>query len=224
MLITEGLLAAFPTFDDLPLNKSNESTIRSLRMAAEGPPRNLLLHGKWGTGKTTLAELLVRWRYFSQGNTEIGPYLIDCSNGPDLDRLAAHWQPNWAPLYGVKEEWYVIDEVSRLRPKQMDQLVGITGRRYNWPRHFILTTNNLSKVDGAIQSRCPPFEIDAPTPAEYLGLAQKRLLAEGVTLDDARVLKYLLAEMTGDMRDTELKLKTIIWKCKAQQRGSIVVP
>jgi replication-associated recombination protein RarA len=222
MLITPGLIEAFPTFNDLPLNQSNQNAISTFRMVAAGRPQNILLHGSYGTGKTTLAELLVRWSYGSQGNDTLGPYFIDCSAGLDLDHLQAP-QTNWANFYGVKEEWYVLDEVARLRSKDMQALIGII-KPYPCPRHFILTANDLSKVDRALHSRCELLEIIAPTAPEYLGYAQKRLRAEGVTLADADVLKYLEAGMTGDLRDTERKLDKIIWKYKGPQPGPIIVP
>jgi hypothetical protein len=224
-MTAQQLIAAFPTFNDLPLNQSNKRTIRILSDVAKGHARNLLLHGEPGSGKTALAELLPRWSYRGQGNSTIGPpVFMDCSVGFNFKRLK-YPQLSWAAFFGVKEEWFAIDEVDKLaNRKHMTALHGFLGP-YPEPRFFILTANTLSRIPDGVIKRCEVLEIVAPAPTEYLVYAQSRLRAGGAMLADAPVLTFLETEMrNGDLRHVERRLDDIVIAMNTTEPMSIVVP
>jgi DNA polymerase III delta prime subunit len=222
-MTAQQLIATFPTFGDLPLNRSNTKTIRILRAVAQGRPRNLLLRGKYGHGKTALAELLPRWSYASQGNSLLQPNFLDCSAGLNLALLNKE-QTTWAQFFGVKEEWFILDEIDKVTTKKHKNAVLGVLRPYDPPRYFILTANDLKQVHRGVLSRCDVLEIVAPTPADYLPYAQSRLKAEGVILTDAHILGFLQSVMNGDMRHVERNLDDVVIAINALDPGSCVVP
>lgn len=202
------LLRAFPTFDDLPLNRANGTTFRTLQAVANGTPRNLLLYGAHGSGKTTLAQLLPEYSYQSQA-VDFEPVFFDCSDSLDLRRLKQP-QTSWAAHCGAKEEWYILDEADKIANQKQIALLGLI-KNYIFPRYFILTANDLNAVHAGIRSRCQPLEIKAPTAADYLVLAQSRLRSKGLALADNAVLTYLQSAMaTGDIRQVERALEDVI--------------
>ena len=222
-MTAQQLIAAFPTFNELPLNQSNKRTIRILRAVTQGRPRNLLLWGKYGHGKTALAELLPRLSYASQGNSSLQPNFLDCTGGLNLALLNKQ-QTTWAQFFGVKEEWFILDEIDKVTTKKHKNAVLGVLRPYDPPRFFILTANDLKQVHPGVPSRCDVLEIVSPTPTDYLPYAQSRLHAEGVMLADTHMLKYLQSVMNGDMRNVERRIDDVVIAFNAPDPGSCVVP
>jgi DNA polymerase III delta prime subunit len=167
--------------------------------------------------------LLPLWSYRSQGNSSLQPNFLDCTGGLNLALLNKQ-QTTWAQFFGVKEEWFILDEIDKVTTKKHKNAVLGVLRPYDPPRFFILTANDLKQVHDGVLSRCDAIEIVAPTPADYLPYAQSRLKAEGVMLADTHMLKYLQSVMNGDMRNVERKLDDVISYVNTPDPGSCVAP
>lgn len=74
--------------------------------------------------------------------------------------------------------------------------------RWKWgatTARFILTANDLSGVNDAIQSRCAKFDFQPLKKADCIPILEKICKAESLIYDTI-ALEYLLDEMHGDMR------------------------
>ena len=56
---------------------------------------------------------------------------------------------------------------------------------------FILTTNNLAKLDKGLRDRCVLIEMNAANDSEYLPLARRRMNDMNVALTDEQLLEAI---------------------------------
>ena len=143
---------------------------------------HLLLYGRAGTGKTTLAKLIVK-------NIECDYLYINASDVRRVDDLIPKVR-NFASTVGFKDMKIVIldevDYISGHSQAALRNLMEIFSRHCR----FILTCNYVERLIDPIQSRCQSFQIIPPSRSEVAQRMVKILEEEGVVyeLDDLKIL------------------------------------
>ena len=140
-----------------------------------GDVPHLLLYGKAGTGKTTLAKLIVK-------SIDCDYMVINASDENNVDTVRNKVK-NFASSMGFKK-WKVIilDEFDYMSANAQAILRNLM-ETFSAHCRFILTCNYVEKVIELIQSRCQTFQIIPPTKKDVAIQMSKILKAEGVEFD-----------------------------------------
>ena len=140
-----------------------------------GDVPHLLLYGRAGTGKTTLAKLIVK-------SVDCDYMVINASDENNVDTVRNKVK-NFASSMGFKK-WKIIilDEFDYMSPNAQAILRNLM-ETFSQHCRFILTCNYVEKVIEPIQSRCQSFQIVPPTKKDVAIQISKILGAEGVTFE-----------------------------------------
>ena len=136
---------------------------------------HLLLYGKAGTGKTTLAKLIVK-------SIECDYMIINASDERNVDTIRDKVK-GFASSMGFKK-WKVVvlDEVDYMSHLAQPMLRNIM-ETFSGHCRFILTCNYVEKVIYPLQSRCQAFQIIPPTKKDVAVQMSKILKAEEIEFD-----------------------------------------
>ena len=143
---------------------------------------HLLLYGKAGTGKTTLAKLLVK-------NIECDYIYINASDENNVDTVRTKVK-NFASTIGFKDmKIIILDECDYITPNAQAALRNLM-ETFSKHCRFILTCNYVERIIDPIQSRCQSFQIIPPSKQEVASHLYNILHDEGVDfqIDDIKVL------------------------------------
>ena len=143
---------------------------------------HLLLFGKAGTGKTTLAKLLVK-------NIECDYLYINASDENNVDTVRTKVK-NFASTIGFKDmKIIILDECDYITPNAQAALRNLM-ETFSKHCRFILTCNYVERIIDPIQSRCQSFQIIPPSKGEVAKHTHDILISENVTheMDDLKVL------------------------------------
>ena len=136
---------------------------------------HLLLYGKAGTGKTTLAKLLVK-------NIECDYMYINASDENNVDTVRTKVK-NFASTIGFKDmKIIILDECDYITPNAQAALRNLM-ETFSKHCRFILTCNYVEKIIDPIQSRCQTFQIVPPSKKEVAVQLDKILKSENVKYD-----------------------------------------
>lgn len=180
----------------------------------------ILLHGTWGTGKSTFAQLLpelIETAYSNTWNMAFGvgqmpapvpshtqTALFRCGGGLSSTTIVQKVNdyndrmPMW---HFSQHDYFVFDEVDRLTIGAQQSLRS----NMDMPRcMFFFTTNYLSKIDPAIINRCHLVEMNQiTTPSAYVPLGSAILqnmgLIYGVVSNET--LEAFATKARGSLRD-----------------------
>jgi len=154
----------------------------------------ILLFGTYGTGKTSLANLLPALIERGQTGEDLAmdADFFGCQQGHTgtavLDLVKR--QLSVVSFNKSGRHYYIFDEVDSLsKAAQAGLKTTLNSKR----AAFILTTNNISQLDRGVKDRCVLVEMNAATDADLLPLARRIAADEGVVLNDSQ----LLAAITG---------------------------
>lgn len=148
---------------------------------------SLILYGPNGTGKSTVARLLIEAIGGAFPSVETKSY-------EDLVRLNdmrgyLRQTTSTARLTTSGKHFLLLEEFDN-ETKKMETLWAAMDACGDGLM-AIITTNNLMKIHKSLRSRMTTIEFPALTPVSVLPRAQKILQAEGVQLPDDQVLHYL---------------------------------
>jgi len=148
-----------------------------------GDVPHLLLHGRAGTGKTTLAKLIVK-------SVDCDYMVINASDENNVDTVRNKVK-NFASSMGFKK-WKIIilDEFDYMSPNAQAILRNLM-ETFSQHCRFILTCNYVEKVIDPIQSRCQSFQIIPPTKKDVAVQISKILGAEGVSFEPKELVPII---------------------------------
>jgi replication factor C small subunit len=136
---------------------------------------HLLFFGKAGTGKTTLAKLIV-------SSIECDFMMINASDENNVETVRNKVK-NFASSMGFKKyKIIILDEFDYMTPQAQAILRNLME---TFSRHcrFILTCNYIEKIIEPIQSRCQTFQITPPTKKDVAIQMSKILKSESIEFD-----------------------------------------
>lgn len=140
-----------------------------------GDVPHLLLYGKAGTGKTTLAKLIVN-------SVECDYMIINASDENNVDTVRNKVK-NFASSMGFKPfKIIILDEFDYMTPNAQAILRNLM-ETFSKHCRFILTCNYVEKIIEPIQSRCQTFQIIPPTKKDVALQISKILEREGVKFE-----------------------------------------
>ena len=189
----------------------------------QGSIQNLLLHGVAGTGKTTLAKLLVK-------NIDCDYLYINASDERGIDTIREKIQP-FALSMGFNDVKIVIlDEADYLTP-QAQATLRHTIEACSSTTRFILTCNYLERIISPLQSRCQTFEIIPPSKREVWQKCKTILNDENISSSPKEVepivdahypdIRKIINTLQGSIINNEVKADH--GSLKNTQLGGLVV-
>ena len=149
----------------------------------KGSIQNLLLHGVAGTGKTTLAKLLVK-------NIDCDHLYINASDERGIDTIREKIQPFAASMGFNDVKIVILDESDYLTP-QAQATLRHTIEACSSTTRFILTCNYLERIISPLQSRCQTFEITPPSKGDVFDTLKNILANEGIETSESTSMKVI---------------------------------
>jgi len=185
-----------------------------------GGKTGILFHGTWGTGKTTLAQLLpelLETAYSGTWDISVGvgqmpapepshtqTEIFRCGGGlssTTIIQTVSNFNNRMPVWHFSQHDYFVLDEVERLTIGAQQSLRSPMGLKRCM---FFLTTNYLTKVDPGIVNRCHLIEMNQVTiPNAYVPLGQSILqnMGVGTGVVSAAALQGIAAKARGSLRD-----------------------
>ena len=140
-----------------------------------GDVPHLLFFGKAGTGKTTLAKLIVN-------SINCDYIIINASDENNVDTVRNKVK-GFASTIGFKDmKVIILDEFDYMTPNAQAILRNLM-ETFSKHCRFILTCNYVEKVIDPIQSRCQTFQIVPPTKKDVAVQISQILGKEGVSFE-----------------------------------------
>jgi len=170
-------------------------------------PGPLLLHGPFGTAKTTLIKLVADHLVPAERDFNIG---LCRGTGFTTSGQVSKEIGNFGAVmpYGCHYRVMIVDEVdSMTKPAQRELRAQID--RLGTHCLVMLTANELQDVDGGIQSRSTPVLIGRAHPTRWLPRARMIMTNEKIEISDENLLATLNAA-AGDIRQIFRNLQAVV--------------
>ena len=170
-------------------NKHLKSKVEHYISSSDLP--HLLLYGKAGTGKTTLAKLLIK-------NIECDYLYINASDENNVETVRTKVK-NFASTIGFKDmKVIILDECDYITPNAQAALRNLM-ETFSKHCRFILTCNYVERIIDPIQSLCQSFQIIPPSRNEVAKHLHNILVEENV-MDTPEDIKILVESGYPDIR------------------------
>ncbi len=169
---------------------------------------HLLLHGKAGTGKTTLAKLIVN-------TIKCDSMIINASDENNVDTVRNKVK-NFASSMGFAGfKIIILDEFDYMTPNAQAILRNLM-ETFSKHCRFILTCNYHEKIIDPIKSRCQTFAITPPT--------KKDVAIQVTRILDAEKIKYDIKNVADIISSYYPDIRRILNTCQLQSaKGELKV-
>ena len=155
-----------------------------------GVNQHYIFHGHYGTGKTSLARILIG-RYSKET-----PYLeLNCSMDTSIDVLRTEIDNfcKFTPMMETNSDikYVFLDEFERVSGNFQDAFKAFI-ERYNKNVRFIITTNHINKISDGLKSRIKQIGFDCQNIEEERFLKQeiyKKIINEVLPKEDTEIPK-----------------------------------
>ena len=197
--------------------KTLEDTIlpeRILKHIKFGVKSNLIFYGNYGTGKTSLARILIgkysKDKTFLEINSSLYTSVEILRN--DIEKFC-----KTIPMFDSEDpnKYILLDEFDRTSLSFQDGLKAFI-EQYHKNVRFILTTNHYNKISDGIKSRFTSINFDTQTPEEekqvknaiYRKIMDDVLPTEEIKLDKVNLIS-LINKKYPDIRSIFVELQNI---------------
>ncbi len=160
----------------------------------------ILLHGPYGTGKTTTARLIPELMEQARGSANAHYEIYQCAqsqNGANLiSQIGKTTELVSFNLSGF--HYTILDEVDNLTVAAQASLKAIMTGLHGI---FILTTNHISEVDKGVVNRCHVIHMMEAKPKDWLPRVKKIIIEMGANLPLDSSLIPVIRQCNGSARD-----------------------
>jgi replication factor C small subunit len=175
----------------------NDSQKRMIKgWVSDGGIPHLLFTGSAGTGKTTLAKVLIN----ELGVQDADLLFINASRDNGIDHVRRKITNFSETMAWGNFKVVLLDEADYLSPDAQAALRGVM-EQYHQSVRFILTCNYSNKIIPALQSRCQVLQIQKQDQVEFTARLAEILIAENVQFE-LDLLDTFVKANYPDMRKT----------------------
>jgi DNA polymerase III delta prime subunit len=160
----------------------------------------ILLHGNYGTGKTTTARLLPELIEVSHGGFNAYYDLYACAQGMNgvslINKISD--RTSYISLNDSGLHYSVLDEVDNLTDAAQASLKAIMDCYHGI---FIMTTNDISKIDKGVVNRSYVINMLVAQSQSWLPLVKRVITSAGATCPPDATLIPVIASCKGSGRE-----------------------
>lgn len=180
-----------------------------------GVNQHYIFHGHYGTGKTSLARILIG-RYSKET-----PYLeLNCSMDTSIDVLRTEIDNfcKFTPMMDTNSDikYVFLDEFERVSTNFQDAFKAFI-ERYNRNVRFIITTNHINKISDGLKSRIKQIGFDCQGVEEEKYLKQeiyKKITNEILPKEESEIPKEdlinIITKKFPDLRSTLVEVQSYL--------------